>query len=64
MKNAKLLSKAEMKNVTGGLSGVCGNWSNSGYDVCFNCCVSWADQQPNPDSDPHGIGNCDSICSR
>jgi len=42
MKKVKLLSKAEMKNVTGGNRiGICetGNWKQ--YDICYNCSIAY-----------------------
>ena len=55
MKNAKLLSKAEMKNVVG--AGPCsGQWYNSSdYGVCFNCCLS---------RDSDGYEGCSNLCER
>ncbi|TBO42082.1 hypothetical protein [Pedobacter kyonggii] len=37
MKKVKLLSKAEMKNVTGGNVCTTGNWNS--YDICYNCSI-------------------------
>ena len=47
MKNAKLLSKAEMKNVKGGkVDGhMCDSWADNSYDVCFNCCITVHSQE-------------------
>jgi hypothetical protein len=39
MKKVKLLSKAEMKNVTGGNVCETGNWKN--YDICYNCSIAY-----------------------
>lgn len=39
MKKVKLLSKAEMKNVTGGNVCATGNWNS--YEICFNCSLAY-----------------------
>ncbi|RLJ75155.1 hypothetical protein BCL90_3504 [Pedobacter alluvionis] len=39
MKKVKLLSKAEMKNVTGGNVCSTGNWAS--YDICYNCSIAY-----------------------
>lgn len=39
MKKVKFISKAEMKNVTGGSICTTGNWNN--YDICYNCSISY-----------------------
>ncbi|MBB6236926.1 hypothetical protein HDC90_001543 [Pedobacter sp. AK013] len=39
MKKVMLLSKAEMKNVTGGNVCTTGNWAS--YDICYNCSIAY-----------------------
>ncbi|WBV58256.1 hypothetical protein PFY10_07330 [Chryseobacterium daecheongense] len=57
-----------MKNVTGAKKavggGICDDWSNDSYDVCFNCCVAWASNQPSSPSDPGGLEECSTLCAR
>lgn len=72
MRNLNLIDRSKMKKIFAGKKevangsggGLCDNWSNAGYDICFNCCLTYSSIQPNPPSDPNGISNCDSICSR
>lgn len=50
MKKANLLSKAEMKNVTGGNGGIdcSGPWWTRGLDNCYICCLRADVEQPAP----------------
>ncbi|RZK10872.1 MAG: hypothetical protein EOO43_19820 [Flavobacterium sp.] len=69
MKKLNLLSRAEMKNVMGGVEavGVCsdGSWVNADMGICFNCCLAYERSQPLPlDPNYNEFDTCDSLCSR
>ena len=68
MKTVNLLSKAEMKNVMGGVEAgpinCSGSWWEAGLDNCYICCLRYEATQPAPlDPNYSSYSHCMDWCS-